>query len=306
MGQAARAIPPTASEVLAAFLRHLQADRDLSPNTLGAYRRDLEQFFEFCRRARTDPLCATAQTVRRFLAWLSTRGQARSSVARKASSLRQFFRYVVRTTGREDNPALLVSTPKRPSRLPVVLKPSQVARLVELPPADDPWGLRDRAILELLYAGGVRVGELTGLDVDDLDLASGQVRVLGKGRKERIVPVGEPAADALRAYIAGARPSMVLPASPAAALFYNHRGRRLGQRDVRALVERYAREAVPGGRVSPHTFRHTFATHLLEGGADLRSVQELLGHVDLRTTQIYTQVSRERLRKTYERAHPRA
>lgn len=297
---------PGAAELGAAFLRHLSAERDLSEHTVAAYRRDLDQYFEFCRRARSDPVAATHQTVRRFLAWLTTRGMARASVHRKAATLRSFYRFCVRRGARADNPATVVSTPKRASLLPAVLKRAQVEILIELPPGDDPAGVRDRAILELLYGCGIRVGELTALDMDELDFSRGQVRVLGKGRKERIIPMGEPASDALRTYLAKARSSFMRDGSPPAALFYNRRGNRIGQRDVRAVVTKYAREAVPGGKTSPHTFRHTYATHLLEGGADLRTVQELLGHVDLRTTQIYTRVSRERLRQVYELTHPRA
>lgn len=296
----------TAAERLAEqFLVELRA-RDLSPNTVDAYGRDVAEFLRFCERLGADPLRAGPDTVRSFLARQTTLGRARSTVARKAASLRGFYRFALRRKVRPDNPATLVGTPKRARLLPGVLKRREVDALVALPPDDDPYGLRDRAIIELLYGAGIRVSELCGLDVDDVDFRGGRVRVLGKGRKERIVPMGEPAADALRRYLARGRPATVKEGSPAAALLYNRRGRRMGPRDVRSVVYRYAREAAPGAKVSPHTLRHTFATHLLEGGADLRSVQELLGHVDLRTTQIYTQVSRERLREAYERAHPRA
>jgi tyrosine recombinase XerC len=288
------------------FLRHLASERNLSPNTVAAYRRDLTQFYEFCRRARSDPEKASYKTVRSYLAWLTTRGFARASVHRKAAALRAFYRFGVRLGWRADNPAALVATPKKGSRLPGVLKRAQVDGLLTLPPSDDPVGLRDRAILELLYGCGIRVAELTGLDLDEIDFGRAQVRVLGKGRRERILPVGEPALDALRTYLAKARSHLMRDSSPPAALFYNRRGKRMGQRDVRALVTRYGKEAAPGGKVSPHTFRHTFATHLLEGGADLRAVQELLGHIDLRTTQTYTRVSQERIRKVYDLSHPRA
>jgi integrase/recombinase XerC len=295
-----------AERVLAEFLRHLGPERNLSQNTVDAYRRDLEQYFEFCARERSDPMTVKHQTVRRYLAWLTTRGFARASVHRKAASLRAFYRFAVKRGERKDNPALVVATPKKGSRLPAILKRAQVDSLMTLPPDDDAIGLRDRAILELLYSCGVRVSELTGLDLDEVDFGRAQIRVMGKGRRERIVPVGEPALDAIRTYLAKARSELIRDGSPPAALFYNRRGKRLGTRDVRALVTAYAREVVPGGKVSPHTFRHTFATHLLEGGADLRAVQELLGHIDLRTTQIYTRVSRDRLRQVYELAHPRA
>jgi site-specific recombinase XerD len=237
---------------------------------------------------------------------LTTRGFARASVHRKAAALRAYYRFAIRIGLRDDNPAAMVQTPKKGSRLPIVLKRGQVDSVLGLPPDDDAAGSRDRAILELLYGCGIRVAELTGLDLDEVDFGRAQVRVLGKGSRERIVPMGEPAADALRTYLAKARSWFIKDASPPAALFYNRRGKRMGQRDVRALVTRYAKEAAPGGRVSPHTFRHTFATHLLEGGADLRAVQELLGHIDLRTTQTYTRVSRERIRQVYDISHPRA
>lgn len=294
-------------EAVEAFLLHLEGERNLSPNTVVAYRRDLEQFARFCARAGTIAWGADAKAVRAFLAQRTTLGDARASVARKASSLRSFYRFVrERLKLREDNPAAGVATPKLPRRLPTVVKASAMERLLALPPADDPFGVRDRAVLELLYGSGIRVGELVALDLEGIDFHRAQVRVMGKGRKERLVPLGSPAMDAIRAYVAHARPATMKPGSPPAALFYNRRGKRMGQRDVRAMVDRYVREAVPGGKASPHTFRHTFATHLLEGGADLATVQELLGHVDLKTTQIYTQVSRERLRIEYDRAHPRA
>jgi tyrosine recombinase XerC len=288
------------------FLRHLGGERNLSPNTVAAYRRDLSQFIEFCARLRIDPMRADAKALRRFLAQRMTLGDARTSIARKASCLRTFFRFAVRRKLRTDNPAALVSAPKRGRTLPQIIKSSQIDTLLELPPADDPFGTRDRAIFEVLYGAGIRVGELTALDLEDVDFSAARLRVMGKGRKERLVPLGQPGMDALRHYITHARGQTIREGSPPAALFYNRKGRRIGQRDVRAMVEKYAKEVIPGGKVSPHTFRHTFATHLLEGDADLRSVQELLGHVDVKTTQIYTQVSRERLRKVYDQAHPRA
>lgn len=299
-------LPGGAGEAVRAFLRHIRSERNLSPNTEAAYARDLVQFAEFCRRARIDPLRATPDAVRRFLAQCTTLGSARSSVARKASALRSFYSFVARISERRDNPARGVQTPKRGRRLPGVLRRAQMEALLALPPKDEPAGVRDRAILELLYGAGIRVAELCSLDLDGIDFRGRRVLVMGKGRKERMVPLGECALDAVRGYIASARPAMIRPGSPPAALFYNRKGRRIGQRDVRAMISGYAREAAPGERVSPHTLRHTFATDLLEGGADLRSVQELLGHVDISTTQIYTHVSRERLRKIYEQAHPRA
>lgn len=289
------------------FLDHLHGERNLSPHTIAAYRRDLAHFETFCARAHTDPLRAGVKDVRSFLAQRTTLGDARSTVARHASALRTFFHYCVTRHLRNDNPAAVLETPKQPRKLPTIIKRRELEEILSLPPADDPFGLRDRAILELLYGCGIRVAELCALDLDDVDFYRRQITVMGKGRKQRLVPFGEPAAEAIRTYLARARPSTVKEGvSPPAALFYNRKGNRLGQRDVRAIVTKFAQEVIPGGRASPHTFRHTFATHLLDAGADLRSVQELLGHVDLRTTQIYTQVSRERLRKAYDDAHPRA
>ena len=295
-----------AAEAVEAFLRHLAGERNLSAHTVAAYRTDLEQYLAFCARLKVDPLTASHDTVRRFLAQLATLGRARTSVARKASAVRAFYRFRVRVKARDDNPAALVSAPKRPKKLPAVFRPSQIEALLALPPRDDPYGVRDAAILELLYGAGIRVGELTALDTTSVDLHRRTLTVLGKGRKERIVPLGDEAFEALSTYLTQARAGTMTGTSPVGALFFNRKGKRIGQRDVRAMVKGYVAEVIPGGKASPHTFRHTFATHLLEGGADLRSVQELLGHVDLRTTQIYTQVSRERLRKVYDDAHPRA
>lgn len=296
----------TSGEAIDRFLAHLEGERNLSPNTVAAYRRDLEQFAAFCMDRDATPVDADMRMTRAFLAHRTTRGDAPSTVARKASALRSFGRWAVRRGVREDNPAASVTTPKRPKPLPSVMKRAQVDAVLDLPPDDDPGGVRDRAVLELLYGSGVRVGELVALDVDDIDMATASARVTGKGSKQRIVPLSEPARVAIERYATEARPQLMTETSPAGALFFNARGKRLGVRDVRRCVTRYAKEAAPGVAVSPHTFRHTFATHLLEGSADLRSVQELLGHVELRTTQIYTHVSREHLRKVYDDSHPRA
>jgi len=329
-------LAPAARHALEAFVAHLRDERGLSAHTVAAYRRDLTQFLQFAGRAGvTDPREVEPLLLRRFLALQRTRGLAAASIARKAAALRAGFRFLTRRGLVVDNPAAELGVPRGAKRLPVVLKPGQVDRLLAGPTPADPVGLRDRAILELLYATGIRVGELCGLRLADVDLGSDTVRVLGKGAKQRIVPFGEPARAALLDYLAGGRSAM-LPrphhpdhpdragrpgatagASRAAsggrvtevdreALFFNRRGRPMRQRDVRAMLERYrAGAGIPAG-TSPHTLRHSFATHLLEGGADLRSVQELLGHVALTTTQTYTHVSNERLRRVYEQAHPRA
>lgn len=288
------------------FLAHLSGERNLAANTVAAYRRDLEQFDAFCSDRGLSAPDADMRTIRAFLAHRTTRGDAPSTVARKASALRTFGAFAVRKGTRPDNPAASVTTPKRHTSLPSVMKRAQIDAVLDLPPDDDPAGVRDRAVLELLYGSGVRVGELVALDVDDVDTTAGSARVTGKGSKQRIVPMSRPACEALERYVREARPQLMRDASPTGALFFNARGNRLGVRDVRRCVTRYAQEVAPGIRVTPHTFRHTFATHLLEGAADLRSVQELLGHVELRTTQIYTHVSREHLRKVYDDSHPRA
>lgn len=299
--------------MLDAFLEHLRHERNLSSNTVEAYRRDLEQFVEFCARLGTQPARADTKAIRRFLAQRSTLGDARSTVARKASSLRQLYRFAhVRLKIREDNPAALVPVPRRGKKLPQTIRPADMDRLLELPSTDeasDDRGravlARDLAVLELLYGTGMRVGELVSLDLEALDLRHGRIRVVGKGRKERILPLHRAAIGAVERYL-DRRSLLMRDTSPSSALFFNLKGRRLGPSDVRRLVDKYVGRLGDGKHASPHTFRHTFATDLLDGGADLRSVQELLGHVDLRTTQIYTQVSRERLRKVYDNAHPRA
>jgi tyrosine recombinase XerC len=305
-------LTPAARHALEAFVAHLRDERGLSANTVAAYRRDMIQFLQFAGRGGvTDPAQVEPLLLRRFLALQRTRGLAAASIARKAAALRSGFRFLARRGLVDDDPAAGLGVPRGPKRLPVVLKPRQVDRLLAGPDPVDPVGLRDRAILELLYATGIRVGELCGLHLGDVDLAADTVLVLGKGAKERMVPFGEPARAALLDYLAKGRAAMVptpgkLTPADREALFFNRRGKPMTQRDVRGMLERYRVAAgVPTG-TSPHTLRHSYATHLLEGGADLRVVQELLGHVALTTTQTYTHVSNERLRRVYEQAHPRA
>jgi integrase/recombinase XerC len=311
-------LAPAARHGLEAFVAHLRDERGLSVHTVAAYRRDMTQFLQFAGRAGvTDPAQVEPLLLRRFLALQRTRGLAAASISRKAAALRTGFRFLARRGLVPDNPAASLGVPRGPKRLPVVLKPREVDRLLAGPDPVDPVGLRDRAILELLYATGIRVGELCGLRLGDVDLAADTVLVLGKGAKQRVVPFGEPARAALLDYLVKGRVAM-LPGTdrPATstrdakadqeALFFNRRGRPMTQRDVRGMLERYRAAAGAPAGTSPHTLRHSYATHLLEGGADLRSVQELLGHVALTTTQTYTHVSNERLRRVYEQAHPRA
>jgi integrase/recombinase XerC len=292
-----------------AWLRAAAAERDLSPHTLAAYRRDLAQLQRWLGRGGLGSLEELDRRVlRRWLGWLAELGYARSSIARKASAVRSMLRWAVERGLLPTDPSEDLLTPKLGRPLPRVLRPAEVRALCELPPTDDPTGLRDRGILELLYGSGLRVSELCGLDVDDVDLGSASVRVLGKGRKERLVPLSAPARRAVGAYLSGARGALV-EAHPEAgagpALLINRRGARLGPRSVRALLAKYT-GAGGFAPVGPHDLRHSFATHLLDGGADLRSVQEMLGHESLGTTQIYVHVSNERLKAVYERSHPRA
>jgi integrase/recombinase XerC len=292
--------------MIEAFLRHLSLERHLSAHTARAYRDDLTGLSTFLGRAGGDLRSVTHAQLRRWLAHLSTRGLARSSIARKAAAVRSMYRFAASRGLVADNPAAMLAAPRVPASLPPVLKPTEASSLVEAPAGQDPWAVRDRAVLELLYAAGIRVSELCGLDVDDADLEEGRVRVLGKGGRERSVPIGEEAVSALRAYLRDARPATVRSGRAGAALFLNRRGKRISPRDVRSLVEKYRRDVLAGRRVSPHTLRHSFATHLMEGGADIRAVQELLGHSSLGTTQRYTHVSRRRLFGAYRRSHPRA
>lgn len=299
-------LPSSFAEALAAFRRHLDAERGLSPHTVAAYAVDITGLLDHAHRLGLDTLDAIdASVLRSWLAKQRSVGYARSTLARRSSAARVFFAFAVRRGLAARDPAATLATPKTDRRLPRVLTPAEATALVGLPPADDAAGLRDRAILELLYATGVRVGELCGLDVDDLDVGRNVLRVLGKGAKERSVPYGIPAARALDAWIRGGRPS-IARAMSGSALFLGARGKRIDPRTVRRLVHGYLGEVSGGPDLGPHGLRHSAATHLLEGGADLRSVQELLGHATLGTTQIYTHVSADRLKASYEQAHPRA
>ncbi len=297
------------------FLAYLEVNRGASPHTIAAYGSDLAQFFAFLGRAQgpsaAEELAGVDATrVRAFVAYLVGRGYTRRSVARKLAAVRSFFRYLCRSGRLERNPVQGVATPRVGRTLPRFLQVSEVAALVESPRDDTPLGLRDRALLEVLYGAGLRVSEAVGLDLGDVDRSAGLVRVAGKGGRERVVPLGGEALRALDAYLAGGRPRLLLARRRGAegerALFLSRSGRRLSARAVRQIVSRYAEVTLPGRAPSPHTLRHSFATHLLDNGADLRAVQELLGHASVSTTQIYTHVTRERLRAVYQRCHPRA
>lgn len=330
------------ASVIADFRRHLGAERGLAVHTVAAYTSDVASLLDHARRyGATDLAALTLPVVRSWLARLRSAGAARSSIARRAAAARSFAEWAVRTGRIDKDPTVRLTVPRIPRHLPQVLRADQAAALLDgawsaAHPADaaqrrrddetaaedanaaGPWvgladpdpairavALRDRAMLELLYAAALRVSELVGLDVDSLDAARRVVRVWGKGSKERIVPYGLPAARAIESWLADGRP--VVHRDPAgSALFVGRRGRRVDPRVVRDVVHRKSSPITGGNGLAPHGLRHSAATHLLEGGADLRSVQELLGHASLATTQIYTHVSAERLRAVYLQAHPRA
>ena len=295
------------------YLDHLVVERGLSENTLAAYRRDLRRYVAFLDRRRVrGPGAVEEGTIRSFVASLSAstygpegKPYRAASVARALSAVRSFHRFLLREGVTDRDPAAGVPQPRLPRSLPRPLPVEEVRRLLEAPDEDSTTGLRDRAILELLYGSGLRISELTGLDVDDVDLEEGSLRVLGKGGKEREVPLGSFGRDAVGAYLTRGRPALATGAGRG-ALFLNARGGRLSRQSCARSLGRYVRQAGIERRVTLHTLRHSFATHLLEGGADGRVVQELLGHASVATTQIYTLVTSQHLREVYETSHPRA
>jgi integrase/recombinase XerC/integrase/recombinase XerD len=289
---------------LARFDRELRR-RGAADSTRRAYRSDLRMLGAWASAQGLDPTEIAYPSLRSYAAVLSESGSAKATIARKLASTRSLFDFLLRNGEMEQNPADLMPTPKGERRLPRVLGPDEMRTLLERIPARDPLEIRDRALFELAYSCGLRCQEIVNLDTADLDFESERVRVDGKGGKVRLVPVGEPAQKALHRYLATGRPAIT--DDPAeTALFISRRGRRLSPSDIRRRLDGWVREAALAGRVSPHALRHSFATHLLEGGADLRSIQELLGHSSVSTTQIYTRVEPSRLRKQYESAHPRA
>jgi len=290
-----------ATNALDAFATHLRTVRSASPHTLRAYRADVREFLAFAGPRAPDGV--DADTIRHWLRALDGRAE-RTSIARKLAAVRGFFRFCVESGRLAADPTVGIATPKTRRRLPAHLTLDDVDRLLAAPPADALGGVRDRAILELLYSSGLRVSELTGLDWERVDADAGLVRVLGKGRKERVVPVGRPALKALdeyrRAWAGAGRPIGRGP------VFLNTRGGRLTSRSVARLMERHVVTSGTATKATPHALRHTFATHLLGAGADLRAIQELLGHASLSTTQRYTHLDLRRLMDVYDRAHPRA
>jgi integrase/recombinase XerC len=297
-------------EGLADFLRHLALEKNASAHTVKSYREDLTQAVEFFKGrsggAAPRPEQLNTRALRAYLAWLHEQGYARSTVSRRLSAVRAWLRFLCRQGVLDNSPAEGLRGPRQDKKLPHFLSREDMGRLLEAPPADDPLGLRDRALLETLYSAGLRVSELTGLNLADVDLGDGLATVRGKGKRERLALLGPQAVAALEAWL----PLRATVAGPRAdrqlALFLNKNGTRLSSRSVGRLLEKYLAVAGLDPRTSPHTLRHSFATHLLDAGADVRSVQELLGHRSLGTTQIYTHVSTQRLRDSYHKAHPRA
>jgi integrase/recombinase XerD len=295
-------------ELVLDFLAYLEFERGLSRNTLEAYRTDLLQFGRFLDERNVDAAEASAADVSDFLTHLATgNGKAASpaTIHRKAACLRSFYRHLRREGIRDSDPTATLTAPRRGRKLPQVLTRGEVERLLSQPKGSEPSALRDRALLELMYACGLRASEAIGLDVADVDLEDGVLRARGKGSKERVVPIGQSALAAVRVYLQGGRPELVKK-RPEARLFVNFRGGQLTRQGLYKIVRRHAQSAGLADKMSPHTLRHTFATHLLAGGCDLRSVQEMLGHADVATTQLYTHLSSERLKDVYFRAHPRA
>jgi len=293
-------------ELIDHFLHRMAVEKGASEHTLRAYATDLRMFAEFLAgrgRALTD---ADVRDVRGFLASLQIAGLARSTVARRTAAVRSFFKFLVRDGIQKTNPTSALRTPRRERKLPSFLTISEVTQLLEAPDVAGWTGLRDRAILETLYGAGLRVSELVGLDHEDVDLSSGLLRVRGKGKKERIVPAGRCAVAAIRDYLAAAEAHAPRGRDPYAVFVNARGGGRLTARSVRRVMRKYLLQTGLNPDLSPHALRHSFATHMLSNGADLRAVQELLGHKNLSTTQVYTHLSHEHLKKTYEAAHPRA
>lgn len=290
--------------VFGRYIAYLEAEKNVSAYTVRNYTKDLQEFFQYAADQGLDTLRKVdKQTLRSYLSYLLQRGFAKTSIARRLSAIRSFYRFLMREQLVSISPAATTVSPKLDKRLPVFLTVEEAKRLVESPDLSTPQGQRDRALMELLYASGLRVSELVNINIDQINLSMNEIRVWGKGSKERVVLIGGPAAQALETYINQGRKEM-LTGKKNSALFVNRYGERILVRRVQKIISKYGRGI--NKNVHPHTLRHTFATHLLDGGADLKVVQELLGHADLSSTQIYTHVTQNRARKIYLSAHPMA
>jgi integrase/recombinase XerD len=290
------------------FINYLSVERGLAMNTLESYGRDLRQYSEFLEaedEAEGDLDSVTRATIVNYLMYLQSQGKATATIARRLAALKAFYQFLVRENRIGSDPTANLESPKLEKRLPKVLTVAEVERLLGQPDPTQPAGIRDRAMLELLYATGIRVSELVSLDEADVNLEMGYIKCSGKGSKERIVPLGSLAIQSCRDYLTSARNRLVRDREEK-ALFVNHHGHRLTRQGFWKIVKKYADDAKIEKEITPHTLRHSFATHLLENGADLRSVQEMLGHADISTTQIYTQVTKGRIKEVYAKAHPRA
>ncbi len=293
----------TVYDLLDEFITHLRVERGLAQNTIQAYSRDLVRFFMYLESRNLTPFEIARGCIRDYVGTLSSRLSKRSQ-ARNISAIKTFFRFLVSEGRMKENPARLMETPRIPRKLPDILSLDEVMQLLVQPDITTPLGQRDRAMLELLYATGLRVSELVGLRVSDVKLEAGYVKTLGKGAKERLVPFGEKALQAVRAYLSYGRPALLKDGHPP-HLFLNFRGKPLTRQGFWKIAGNHGRAAGIKKRIKPHGLRHSFASHLLEAGADLRSVQVMLGHVDITTTQIYTHVTRGRLKELHEKCHPR-
>lgn len=288
------------------FKKYLLVERNFSQYTVRNYLQDLTKFFSFLLFKKVSSLEEVdKKLLRDYLQWLEEIGYVRASIVRSLSALRSFYRYLLQTGSVAQNPLVSFSRPKIEKRLPSFMNLAEMKSLLDIPEISSPSGMRDRTLLELLYASGIRISELAKLDLDHVSLGNREIRVWGKGSKERIALMGRPAAKALENYMENGRPAL-LKGRNSRALFLNQNGGRLSVRYIQSIIKKQAEKAGISKRVHPHLFRHTFATHLLDGGADLRAVQELLGHASLSSTQIYTHVSRSHARKAYLAAHPRA
>ncbi len=294
------------SDWIADFINYLSVERGLALNTLESYGRDLRQYAEYLGAQDYPSLDAVSrETIVGYLLHLQKEGKATATIARRLAALKAFYQYLVRERLMAEDPTMNLESPKLERRLPRVLSVGEVERILRQPDLSHPSGVRDRAMLELLYATGIRVSELVSLNLADVNLEQSYLRCIGKGQKERLVPIGSFALDSLSQYLRHARGRLVRTPQEQ-CLFVNHHGHRLTRQGFWKIVKRYSQEAHIDRSITPHTLRHSFATHLLENGADLRAVQEMLGHADISTTQIYTHLTRARLKEVYSRSHPRA
>jgi integrase/recombinase XerD len=292
---------------LQSFIQYLSVERGLSLNTLESYERDLTKYMEYIKEQGIASLKeSTKLQITAYISWLKKQGKAPATVSRSMVSIRAFYQFLVRERLLDKDPSMNMETPKLEKRLPKVMSMNEVELLLDAPDISTPNGMRDKAMLEVLYATGIRVSELTSLNLSDIHLGLGYIRCIGKGSKERIIPLGRIAAQSLDQFIQTTRTKLLKPGKQEEALFPSHLGTRMTRQGFWKIIKKYGAMATSYKEITPHTLRHSFATHLLENGADLRAVQEMLGHADISTTQIYTHVTKKRMKEVYNRTHPRA